>query len=131
MKAVAECRSPRHEMAGTLLELIQPLGDQPFDRIGERRTAAGECSKVNRPAVHTIYPPVAEGWFAALYAFGGRSGVRAAQVGSLVRTALMARTTPIAISSMPIPAGPSPGRLGSSYRRHGRHRCNAKRNDHK
>ncbi|MFJ8039372.1 glycosyltransferase 87 family protein [Kitasatospora sp. NPDC096147] len=47
----------------------------------ERRTAAGECSHVNRPAVVTIYPPVAEGWFALLYAAGGRAGVRAAQVG--------------------------------------------------
>ncbi|MFB9371483.1 hypothetical protein [Kitasatospora albolonga] len=60
-------------------ELFPPGGDcAGWD---ERRTSAGGCSKVNRPAVHTIYPPVAEGWFAGLYALGGRYGVRAAQAG--------------------------------------------------
>ncbi|WP_282695306.1 glycosyltransferase family 87 protein [Streptomyces sp. CC208A] len=29
---------------------LAPLGD-------------GRCTRINRPAVHTIYPPVAEGWF--------------------------------------------------------------------
>ncbi|GAA3027194.1 hypothetical protein GCM10020229_43210 [Kitasatospora albolonga] len=47
--------------------------------LGRAADLGGGCSKVNRPAVHTIYPPVAEGWFAGLYALGGRYGVRAAQ----------------------------------------------------
>lgn len=29
---------------------------------------AGGCTRLNRPAVHTIYPPVAEGWFLAVHA---------------------------------------------------------------
>ncbi|MFJ1704782.1 hypothetical protein [Kitasatospora sp. NPDC088346] len=45
----------------------------------ERRTAAGQCSRINRPAVPTLYPPVAEGWFLGLHAFGG--GVRTVQLG--------------------------------------------------
>ncbi|WP_441248482.1 hypothetical protein [Kitasatospora sp. McL0602] len=45
----------------------------------ERRTAAGDCTHINRPAVHTIYPPVAEAWFLALHPFGG--GVRGVQAG--------------------------------------------------
>ncbi len=45
----------------------------------ERRTAAGDCTHINRPAVHTIYPPVAEAYFLALHPAGG--GVRGPQVG--------------------------------------------------
>ncbi|GAA4880683.1 hypothetical protein [Kitasatospora terrestris] len=45
----------------------------------ERRTVDGACTRINRPAVHTIYPPVAEGWFLALRPFGG--GVRGVQAG--------------------------------------------------
>lgn len=30
--------------------------------------ADGGCTRVNRPAVHTIYPPVAEGWFLLVHA---------------------------------------------------------------
>lgn len=26
-----------------------------------------DCTRINRPTVHTIYPPVAEAWFAAIY----------------------------------------------------------------
>jgi hypothetical protein len=29
------------------------------------------CTRINRPAERTIYPPVAEAWFAAVYRFGG------------------------------------------------------------
>lgn len=43
----------------------------------ERRTADGDCTRINRPAVHTIYPPVAEAWFLAVHPFGG--GVRGVQ----------------------------------------------------
>jgi hypothetical protein len=42
------------------------------------------CTHLNRPTVHTIYPPVAEVWFLGLYEAGrltGGHGVRTAQVG--------------------------------------------------
>jgi hypothetical protein len=29
--------------------------------------SGGVCTRLNRPAVHTIYPPVAEGWFLAVH----------------------------------------------------------------
>ncbi|MFJ7910721.1 hypothetical protein [Kitasatospora sp. NPDC096204] len=45
----------------------------------ERRTAAGDCTRINRPAVHTVYPPVAEAWFLVEHPLGG--GVRGVQVG--------------------------------------------------
>ena len=32
------------------------------------------CTRINRPAVRTIYPPVAEAWFAAVYRVGGIAG---------------------------------------------------------
>ncbi|MFD8780926.1 hypothetical protein [Kitasatospora sp. NPDC059599] len=48
----------------------------------ERRTGAGDCTRINRPAVHTIYPPVAQAWFLAVHPFGG--GVRAVQAGGAV-----------------------------------------------
>lgn len=52
----------------------------------ERRTAAGDCTHINRPAVHTIYPPVAEAWFLVVHPFGG--GVRGAQAaGALLAVA--------------------------------------------
>ncbi|MEU6850054.1 glycosyltransferase family 87 protein [Actinacidiphila alni] len=34
----------------------------------EIRTTGGDCTRINRPHVHTIYPPVAEGWFFAVHA---------------------------------------------------------------
>ncbi|WP_106976811.1 glycosyltransferase 87 family protein [Streptomyces sp. NRRL B-24484] len=48
----------------------------------ERRTTAGDCTRINRPAVHTVYPPVAQAWFLALHPFGG--GVRGVQAGGAV-----------------------------------------------
>ncbi|MFJ9697727.1 glycosyltransferase 87 family protein [Kitasatospora sp. NPDC101183] len=52
----------------------------------ERRTAVGDCTRINRPAVHTIYPPVAEAWFLAVHPFGG--GVRGEQAaGALLAVA--------------------------------------------
>lgn len=36
---------------------------------------AGGCTRINRPAVHTIYPPVAEGWFLLVHALSPE-GVR-------------------------------------------------------
>ncbi|MFI8824793.1 glycosyltransferase 87 family protein [Streptomyces sp. NPDC053431] len=41
---------------------LAPLGD-------------GRCTRINRPAVHTIYPPVAEGWFLLVHALSP-DGVR-------------------------------------------------------
>ncbi|MER5204166.1 glycosyltransferase 87 family protein [Streptomyces sp. NPDC002825] len=51
---------------------LAPLGD-------------GRCTRINRPAVHTIYPPVAEGWFLLVHALSP-DGVRhkGLQVGSAV-----------------------------------------------
>ncbi|GHF36667.1 hypothetical protein GCM10018790_12860 [Kitasatospora xanthocidica] len=48
----------------------------------ERRTTAGDCTRINRPAVHTVYPPVAQAWFLAVHPFGG--GVRGVQAGGAV-----------------------------------------------
>ncbi|MFG3227285.1 glycosyltransferase 87 family protein [Kitasatospora sp. NPDC048194] len=60
----------------------------------ERRTAAGDCTRINRPAVHTVYPPVAQAWFLAVHPFGG--GVRGVQAGGAVlavaTTGLLLRT---------------------------------------
>ncbi|MDH6127452.1 glycosyltransferase 87 family protein [Kitasatospora sp. GP82] len=53
----------------------------------EHRTVAGACTHINRPGVHTIYPPVAEIWFLGLHAAHGT--VRTVQVGG----ALLAVTT--------------------------------------
>ncbi|GJF31672.1 hypothetical protein KNE206_43720 [Kitasatospora sp. NE20-6] len=58
-------------------DLFPPGG--PCTGWDERRTAAGTCTHINRPAVHTVYPPLAQGWFRGLAAAGG--GVRAAQAG--------------------------------------------------
>ncbi|MGW2253401.1 glycosyltransferase 87 family protein [Kitasatospora sp. NPDC001660] len=56
------------------------------DGWDERRTAAEDCTHINRPAVHTIYPPVAEAWFLAVHPFGG--GVRGVQAaGALLALA--------------------------------------------
>ncbi|MBV9024249.1 MAG: DUF2029 domain-containing protein [Streptomycetaceae bacterium] len=37
-------------------------------RAWDLHAAAGMCTHINRPAVHTIYPPVAEGWFLLVHA---------------------------------------------------------------
>nr|MDQ2725859.1 glycosyltransferase 87 family protein [Actinomycetota bacterium] len=34
------------------------------------------CTRINRPSDRTIYPPVAEGWFGAVYRLGGGIGSR-------------------------------------------------------
>ncbi|GAA2253018.1 hypothetical protein GCM10010430_40900 [Kitasatospora cystarginea] len=51
----------------------------PCRAWNEHRTASGVCTHINRPGVHTIYPPVAEFWFLGLHAAGGT--VRTVQVG--------------------------------------------------
>jgi Glycosyltransferase family 87 len=42
--------------------------DPHLVRTLELHTADGVCTRINRPGVHTIYPPVAEAWFAAVHA---------------------------------------------------------------
>ncbi|MCX5127985.1 glycosyltransferase family 87 protein [Streptomyces sp. NBC_00347] len=42
------------------------------DRVG---IEPGVCTRINRPAVHTVYPPVAEGWFGLVHALSP-AGVR-------------------------------------------------------
>ncbi|MEU9079916.1 glycosyltransferase 87 family protein [Kitasatospora sp. NPDC048538] len=68
---------------------LAPLRDPGLFPVGdgctgwdERRTTAGDCTRINRPAVHTVYPPVAQAWFLALHPFGG--GVRGVQAGGAV-----------------------------------------------
>lgn len=57
----------------------------------------GSCTAINRPAVHTIYPPVAQLFFdlVRLLSFGGHGGVRpfqiAAAVGVVALSALLLR----------------------------------------
>jgi hypothetical protein len=49
------------------------------------------CTHINRPTVHTIYPPVAEVWFLGLYEAGratGGHGVRTAQAGGALLAVL-------------------------------------------
>ncbi|MFC1414622.1 hypothetical protein ACEZCY_36550 [Streptacidiphilus sp. N1-12] len=49
------------------------------------------CTHLNRPTVHTIYPPVAEVWFLGLYRAGratGGHGVRTAQAGGALLAVL-------------------------------------------
>ncbi|MFJ4851242.1 glycosyltransferase 87 family protein [Streptomyces sp. NPDC088733] len=60
----------------------------------EHPLPGGGCTLINRPAVHTIYPPVAEGWFLAVHALspdGARH--KAVQTGG----ALLATGTTLAL----------------------------------
>jgi hypothetical protein len=41
--------------------------DRALVRKLELHAADGTCTRINRPTVRTIYPPVAEGWFAAVH----------------------------------------------------------------
>jgi hypothetical protein len=51
----------------------------------ELHTADKTCTRINRPTVHTIYPPVAEGWFVAVHELTpGGSRHKAMQVGGAV-----------------------------------------------
>jgi hypothetical protein len=62
---------------------------------------AGICTHINRPTVHTIYPPVAEGWFLLGHALGGTVRVMqvlglllAVVVGGVLLRMLRARRAP-------------------------------------
>lgn len=59
--------------------------DHDLVRKLELHAADGVCTRINRPAVHTIYPPVAEGWFLALHEVSpGGSRHKALQIGGAV-----------------------------------------------
>ncbi|MEV4561859.1 glycosyltransferase 87 family protein [Kitasatospora sp. NPDC049285] len=78
-----------HTPADPALAWLRDGGLFPSGRCtgwDERRTADGGCTRINRPAVHTVYPPVAELWFLAQHPFG--DGVRRAQAaGALLAVA--------------------------------------------
>ncbi|MFF1558501.1 glycosyltransferase 87 family protein [Streptomyces sp. NPDC058279] len=59
-----------------------PRGGPACARPDRAPVEPGVCTRINRPTVHTIYPPVAEGYFALVHALSP-SGVRhkALQVG--------------------------------------------------
>ncbi|MFF3597163.1 glycosyltransferase 87 family protein [Kitasatospora indigofera] len=82
-----------------------PVGDD-CDGWDERRAAGGFCSRLNRPAVHTVYPPVAELWFAGLHRVAGGWGVRAAQAGGAL---LAVATTGVLLAALRRRPG-APGR---------------------
>jgi hypothetical protein len=55
------------------------------------RVSTVGCTHINRPTVHTIYPPVAEVWFLGMYEAGrltGDHGVRIAQAGGALLAVL-------------------------------------------
>jgi hypothetical protein len=52
-----------------------PGGSDPCPGLNLRPASGGVCTRINRPAVHTIYPPVAEGWYLAVHALSP-SGAR-------------------------------------------------------
>jgi hypothetical protein len=59
--------------------------DHDLVRKLELHDADGVCTHINRPTVHTIYPPVAEGWFLAVYELSpDGSGHKAMQTGGAV-----------------------------------------------
>ncbi|WP_225846050.1 glycosyltransferase 87 family protein [Streptomyces sp. HPF1205] len=60
-------------------------GPDPCPGWDLRPASGGVCTRINRPSVHTIYPPVAEGWFLAVHALSP-SGARhkPMQVGGAV-----------------------------------------------
>lgn len=54
------------ELAGLRDRWLFPAG--PNCARPDLSTAGPDCTRINRPAVNTIYPPVAEGWFLAVHA---------------------------------------------------------------
>ena len=56
------------------------------------------CTRINRAAVHTIYPPVAEAWFTAVYAVAGiESRHKAWQVAGLVGDMALVGLLPVVL----------------------------------
>ncbi|WP_433893587.1 glycosyltransferase 87 family protein [Streptomyces sp. CA-111067] len=64
------------QLAGLREPWLFPPRSDPASRAGGdgcpgwdlRPVSATTCTRINRPTVHTIYPPVAEGWFLAVHA---------------------------------------------------------------
>ncbi|MEU4091552.1 glycosyltransferase 87 family protein [Streptomyces sp. NPDC026673] len=54
------------ELTGLRDDWLFPAGGSCRSR-GLTRADSGLCTRINRPAVPTIYPPVAEGWFATVH----------------------------------------------------------------
>lgn len=48
----------------------------PDDRTCTHLERQHGCTRINRPAVRTIYPPVAEAWYVAAYSVGGGMGAQ-------------------------------------------------------
>lgn len=66
----------------------------PCRAWNEHPVPGGGCTLINRPTVHTIYPPVAEGWFLAVHALApGNARHKAVQTGG----ALLATATTLAL----------------------------------
>ena len=56
------------------------------------------CTRINRPTVHTIYPPVAEAWFTAVYAVAGIDARHKAwQVAGLVGDMALVALLPLVL----------------------------------
>ncbi|MGW2347465.1 glycosyltransferase 87 family protein [Actinacidiphila glaucinigra] len=55
------------ELAGLRDAWLFPVGGS-CQGWGLTRTDSGVCTRINRPDVPTIYPPVAEGWFVTVHA---------------------------------------------------------------
>ncbi|RAG87533.1 hypothetical protein DN069_01370 [Streptacidiphilus pinicola] len=69
--------------------LFPPHGGTAACTGWDLHQAAQICTHINRPTVHTIYPPLAEVWFLLLHALGGT--VRVAQLlGALLACAVTA-----------------------------------------
>jgi hypothetical protein len=65
---LAHLRDPEFLWARTARSwCVGPRTPDP-DRAGPDAFLAPGCTLINRPAVHTIYPPVAEGYFTAVHA---------------------------------------------------------------
>ncbi|TKA12709.1 DUF2029 domain-containing protein [Actinacidiphila oryziradicis] len=68
--------------------------DPTLVRKRELHAAGDVCTRINRPTVHTIYPPVAEGWFLTVHELSpGGSRHKAIQTGG----ALLSMGTTVAL----------------------------------
>ena len=68
--------------------------DPDLARKRELHAAGNVCTRINRPTVHTIYPPFAEGWFLAVHELSpGGSRHKALQTGG----ALLSMGTTVAL----------------------------------
>ncbi|MFE2555023.1 glycosyltransferase 87 family protein [Streptomyces sp. NPDC059352] len=61
--ALAELRDPWLFPDASGCAELRDASSLPGASAGTSTSAGGACTRINRPAVHTIYPPTAEGWF--------------------------------------------------------------------